>query len=104
MEEIYIDVAESIWGAQIGKRKLRVHDREHCVGPNCCIHNPSDHPLSSAPLNWRADRQIMERFCECGIGHPDPDDLWYRVNIQGEDPKYAGVHGCCGHCRSIIEE
>lgn len=98
MEEIEINVAEPVWGAQIGKRTLRVHERGQCAGEHCCIHNPSDHPLRDAELNWRADRRIMERFCSHGVGHPDPDDISFRVNKLGEDPKYAGVHGCDGCC------
>lgn len=98
MEKIRIDVAEPVWGAQVGKRELWVHDRKNCAGQFCCIHNPSDHPLNAAPLNWRADRRIMERICPHGVGHTDPDDVWYRVNIKGEEPKYAGDHGCDGCC------
>jgi hypothetical protein len=34
----------------------------------------------------------MERICEHGIGHPDPDDRRIRT---GED---MGDHGCDGCC------
>lgn len=61
----------------------------------CCIHNPSNHLLRDAPLNWRADRGIMERICEHGIGHDDPDDLAYRRFI---GRLADGTHGCCGCC------
>lgn len=98
METIHIHVAEPMFGCQIGQQDLMVHDRDKCAGEFCCIHNPSDHPLRNAELNWRADRRIMERFCDHGVGHPDPDDLWYRVNVLSNDPKYAGVHGCDGCC------
>ena len=99
MEKINVHCAEPVWGAQIGKHDLMVHEAGTCEGQNCCIHNPSDHPLKNAELNWRSDRRIMERLCpNCGCGHPDPDDLWFRINIKGEDPEYAGVHGCCGAC------
>lgn len=94
MEKINIHIAEPVWGCQIGKHDFYVHDRDKCAGEFCCIHNPSDHPLKHAELNWRGDRRIMERLCSHGVGHPDPDDLTYRLQ-QGEDPKYAGVHGCC---------
>jgi hypothetical protein len=43
------------------------------------------------PQNWRPDRGIMERLCECGIGHPDFDDPKSKL-------PYEGIHGCCGHC------
>lgn len=95
METIYIHVAEPVFGCQIGKQDLIVHSQDKCEGENCSIHNPSDHPLNKAELNWRSDRRIMERFCEHRVGHPDPDDLDYRINVLNEDPKYAGMHGCC---------
>lgn len=104
MEKIRIHTTDPIWGAQIGERNILVHEKDNCAGQNCCIHNPSDHPLKNAPLNWRSDRRIMERFCEHGAGHVDPDDLWYRVNVLGEDAKYAGVHGCCEErcCQKVL--
>lgn len=43
------------------------------------------------PQNWRSDRGIMERICEHGVGHPDPDD-------PKAGNKYEAVHGCDGCC------
>jgi hypothetical protein len=43
----------------------------------------------------------MERICPHGVGHPDPDDLAYRISIakkMGKDTKYLGIHGCDGCC------
>jgi hypothetical protein len=71
---------------------LEVHAPEKCAGRACCIHDPSDHPLNRAPLNWRSDRRIMERVCDHGIGHPDPDDVAVRT-VDGE-----GIHTCDGCC------
>lgn len=71
---------------------LEVHDPAACDGRPCSIHNPSQHALNSAPLNWRSDRRIMERMCPHGIGHPDPDDLKVKSS------RYEGVHGCDGCC------
>lgn len=71
---------------------LKTHSRDRCVGQWCCIHNPSDHPLSGAPLNWRGDRGIMERICEHGVGHNDPDDTAARKLLGLGDSD--GVHGC----------
>jgi hypothetical protein len=31
-----------------------------CVGRPCVVHAPSDHHMTSWPLNWRADTQVME--------------------------------------------
>lgn len=79
---------------------LWVHAAGTCVGAFCCIHDPSNHSLKNAPRNWRGDRNLMERICEHGVGHPDPDDLAYHRLIDGspdaDDESWArGVHGCC---------
>jgi hypothetical protein len=73
-------------------RKIWVHEKRYCFGPPCCIHAPSEHRLNMAPLHWRYDRQIMERICPHGIGHPDPDD--HKIQLGLDD----GVHGCDGCC------
>lgn len=72
----------------IGGQRLRnVHLKGVCLGPHCCIHNPSPHHMVEWPQNWRPDRRIMERLCPHGVGHPDPDD-----------PTQDTVHGCDGCC------
>ena len=98
-----IDAAEELLGVQLGKVVLRTHSASQCSGEFCCLHNPSDHPLKSAPLNWRADRGMMERTCEHGIGHPDPDDLAHKRRVMSAadyDRQAFGVHGCDGCCRA----
>jgi hypothetical protein len=83
-------------------RVLNTHGKDQCSGEYCSVHNPSDHSLVKAPLHWRSDRQLMERMCEHGIGHPDPDDLahWERVYGKSQPELVAGrgVHGCDGCC------
>lgn len=75
---------------------LRTHNPGACAhDDSCSIHKPSNHLLSGAPLNWRTDRGIMERICEHGVGHDDPDDLTYRRSIGREA---SGTHGCDGCC------
>jgi hypothetical protein len=81
-----------------GGRPLLVHRAEYCQGRNCSIHNPSDHPLRVAPHVWRSDRGLMERECEHGIGHPDPDDLAFKKRIGNPDVPSLAVHGCDGCC------
>lgn len=76
---------------------LRTHSPTQCSGPNCCIHNPSDHHMRDWPLNWRGDRGLMERMCPHGFGHPDPDDLAHKERI-GLDVGVESVHGCDGCC------
>lgn len=77
----------------VGGERLNAHSASRCTPP-CVIHSPSAHHMADWPQRWRGDRGIMERLCEHGIGHPDPDDYAIR---EGVDP---GVHGCDGCCVS----
>lgn len=74
---------------------LQCHLPDQCAGERCTIHNRSHHHMRSFQQHWRGDRGIMERICEHGVGHPDPDD--YRVYTGADD----GVHGCDGCCVAI---
>lgn len=108
METIVLNATEPIFGSQIGKTKLKVHDVSVCWGRNCCIHNPSQHHMITWEMNWRGDRKIMERLCthynEDGtiayqVGHPDPDDAAFRASIGDNDT----VHGCDGCCARRLD-
>lgn len=79
-----------------------VHDPKLCAGRGCGIHDhPSNHRLKDAPLNWRGDRNILERICSHGVGHPDHDSALYLESIgQG----WENIHGCCGCCGSDEED
>ena len=92
---IFVDAAEPVFGIQVGVTLLNVHGADKCTGRPCCIHNPSDHHMVTWRQNWRGDRGLMERLCPHGIGHPDPDDLWYKESI---GLHHEGVHGCDGCC------
>lgn len=75
------------------------HSKEDCQAP-CAIHAPSDHHMKDWPLKWRPDRYLMERTCEHGIGHPDPDHMARMEMLRGKDfADGHGVHGCDGCCR-----
>lgn len=77
----------------VGGEVIYSHDKATCHESDPCpIHHPTDHHMRDWPQHWRGDRQIMERICPHGIGHPDPDDLAIRT---GEDD---GTHGCDGCC------
>ena len=80
-------------------QEMLVHDRKECDGGFCAIHNPSNHALKDCPTHWRTDRQIMERLCEHGVGHPDPDSLAFM--LRNGASKYVGVHGCDGCCNEL---
>ena len=75
---------------------IRVHTKDKCEGNHCVIHNPSDHIMRDFPTHWRDDRNMMERICHHGVGHPDPDDLAYKKD--NNLPDSNGIHGCCGCC------
>lgn len=73
-----------------GEVVTNVHPQDKCAGQVCTIHNPSDHHMRHMPQHWRSDwGGFMERICEHGVGHPDPDSLHPH-----------GGHGCDGCCRS----
>lgn len=78
-----------------GQRLVNVHDRTQCGGEHCVLHNPSTHHMATWPLLWRDDIGVFERICECGVGHPDPDqfEYWHRVGM-----RWKIQHGCDGCC------
>ena len=65
-----------------------VHKAAECVGDTCAIHKKTKHRMRGMPQVWRPDRGIIERLCEHGVGHVDPDSPF---------PKgyYEWIHGCC---------
>lgn len=104
---ISVHSAEPRAGIQVGPTVLRTHPASACSGQPCCIHAPSDHPLSTATMNWRADRNLMERICDHGVGHPDPDDIEYKRRTM--HPRifkdYAfEIHGCDGCCKESNDD
>jgi hypothetical protein len=106
----FLHSADPAFGSQQGLTLMNVHPAEACAGEFCCIHNPSPHHMVTWPLNWRADRGIMERICPHGTGHPDPDCSAYRKRAyEARGPRFdedgweidgwdSGVHGCEGCC------
>lgn len=78
-----------------------VHQEALCAHRECVIHNPTDHHMADWPLIWREDRRLFERLCECGIGHPDPDQFAYWAESGQES---IGVHGCDGCCVAGSDE
>lgn len=108
-EVAYADLLRHFFASELSLMRPRgldevknIHPPDKCKGERCCIHNPSDHPLKDAPLQLRADRwPLMERRCEHGVGHPDPDSVDYiQRTLPGgrESAEYEGVHGCDGCC------
>ena len=83
-------MTKNTWTDDYGVTIKNVHGKDECRTPGACtIHSPSNHHMLHFPQSWRADRGFMERICEHGIGHPDPDE--------GLEGVYA-MHGCDGCC------
>jgi hypothetical protein len=78
---------------------IYTHPVFSCKGQSCTIHNRSQHSMRHYPQHWRVDRSIMERICEHGVGHPDPDEY----KIKGEGNKWEMIHGCDGCCEGAYD-
>jgi hypothetical protein len=74
-----------------------VHDAGRCIRWACVIHAPTAHSLSDWPILYRADRGIVERLCQHGVGHPDPDQWPY---WQATGRMFEQVHSCDGCCNT----
>ena len=73
----------------------RLHHTSKCQGHPCPFHAPSDHHMVKWPMVLR-NSMLIERICEHGCGHPDPDSLAYMETIHPG----LGVHGCDGCCKA----
>jgi hypothetical protein len=81
-------------------RLMKVHPKEVCGNPPCCIHAPSDHPLNTAPLSWDGSTHTMWRVCSHLKRHPDPDDVMVSIlNAMG----IFASHPCDGCCVSSLQ-
>jgi hypothetical protein len=86
------------WGEALGQTVLKnVHSPRLCAGRHCVLHNPSNHHMVTWPTMFRSDVQFryMERTCEHGVGHPDPDDIAYFWTSYKIDISIHGCDGCC---------
>ena len=89
-----------------GGQKILAHDESVCAGQEaCCIHKPSDHHMKNWKMYWRDDTKVMERICEHGVGHPDPDHLAHaRQSLRLDEREWDSIHGCDGCCRGASPE
>lgn len=85
----------------IGGQVIFAHRREDCAEDAfCAVHKPSQHCMSTFPQHWRTDRQLMERICPHGVGHPDPDHMaFYAQHHSPAQVAAESTHGCDGCCR-----
>lgn len=90
-----------LWSMDTGDL-LRTHGSDQCAGNFCAMHNPSDHPLRDAVMKWDGNRNLMVRFCEHGIWHPDADDLAFKHRSCGARwASMCEIHKCDGCCLPI---
>jgi hypothetical protein len=77
------------------------HSPHECAKQSACpLHNRSVHPMRAMTQHWRQDRAIIERICEHGVGHFDPDQYEFLVKTRGVLSADAEmIHGCDGCCR-----
>lgn len=81
---------------------LMGHGPDRCGGRPCSLHNRTDHALRHFPQRWNNDERVMERVCVHGIGHPDPDHVFYVKHVRRV--RYDDDHdcdGCCGLLKDI---
>lgn len=90
-------------------QKICVHERNSECDISCVIHNPTNHSMKDFPTHWRSDRQLIERICPHGVGHPDPDHMAFLERNPQFIPKGSsywaeGIHGCDGCCVNYSKE
>jgi hypothetical protein len=84
---------------------MHYHNPATCAGRPCCVHHPSGHHMATWPQVWRGDRNLMERTCPHGVGHPDPDHLAQVLATRGAvAANTESLHGCDGCCRPPTPE
>lgn len=88
------------WVSLADNTLLATHPADRCNGRHCCIHNPSDHALKTAPMHWNDAIRRTERVCQHGQHHPDPDHLSYILDNEGMLEYFQHKHhrpcdGCC---------
>lgn len=88
-----------------GQWVTNMHHPCVCAGNDCCIHNPSDHHMREWPMRYNNPTPdhpgpgLMERLCEHGLGHPDPDHMtWFASVHTTEETRDEATHVCDGCC------
>lgn len=78
---------------------LKTHGPDQCAGRPCALHNPSDHPLRNTVMKWDRSRNLMVRFCQHNLWHPDPDDIAHKHrSTSAAWAAQCEVHQCDGCC------
>lgn len=83
-----------------------IHAEDECFLEHCCIHNPSNHPLRDAPMDWWGEFRHMVRVCVHGVSHPDPDDLAFKmatldwITVEAISSVHLMEESCDGCCHT----
>jgi hypothetical protein len=72
---------------------IYVHKKGQCKGTYCTLHNRSNHHLRSWPQLWDPQIFAMQRICEHGVAHTDPDEINTDVVVRFEHESQCD--GCC---------
>ena len=84
---------------------VNVHTEDQCAGHACCIHNPSNHHMSTWPHHWDDTFVQMLRTCPHRFLHPDPDDLAFKRRRWGHaGAAQQSVHPCDGCCQPMEQK
>lgn len=77
---------------------MTIHKDGDCTG-HCPFHNPSDHHMTEWRKHIRYDKFcLVERTCEHGIGHPDPDSASFIAEVNPQASGSIWIHSCDGCC------
>lgn len=81
------------------------HQESLCKGEACVIHSQSNHRMRTWPTFLRLDKKfLVERICEHGVGHPDPDSLAYFIRWGFNYMSAHGCDGCCYDESEVVED
>jgi hypothetical protein len=70
-----------------------VHSKLDCKGPYCTVHKMSDHHMRSFPQIWNPIVVAMQRVCEHGKRHTDPDEINNDIFVKMDHD--SDCDGCC---------
>ena len=84
------------WRLVGGEILTNVHRSGNCQSPPCSIHSPSRHHMRTWPLHMDHTSGFMERLCEHGLPHLDPDSA-----AQFPDAVHL-CDGCCDQDNAVV--
>ena len=96
-----VEVAYKSWDpdefiAELNLVPSSVHPRMRCIGEYCAIHRPSPHPMRSWPARFDSSTGLVERECQHGFWHPDPDSTaWFESRGGSSLDHPYQCDGCC---------